>query len=65
MKNLQFTKLQMANDDLELVIKSLELFSKSNVSDNQKIDAKRIIWLLSQLLNPEIYDYSNSQIINQ
>ena len=64
MKNLNYSKLVIANDDLELVIKSLELLEKTTNCENTKSEANRIAWKLSSLLTPDIYEYSDSQLMN-
>ncbi len=61
---MKSTTITMANDDLQLVVKSLESFTKSSISDNQKLEAERIIWILSQVLNQKDYEYSDSQLMN-
>jgi hypothetical protein len=61
---MKSTTITMANDDLQLVVKSLEIFTKSSISDNQKLEAERIIWILSQVLNQKDYEYSESALMN-
>jgi hypothetical protein len=64
MKKLNYSKLVIANDDLELVIKSLELLERTTKCEHTKGEANRIAWKLSALLTPEIYEYSDSQLMN-
>lgn len=65
MKNtLKSVTVAFATDDLELVIKSLELLQSQTKSDNIKDETNRLIWKLSQGLNPDLYDYSESFLMN-
>lgn len=65
MKNtLKSVTVAFATDDLELVIKSLELLQSQTKSDNIKDETNRLIWKLSQGLNSDLYDYSESFLMN-
>jgi hypothetical protein len=67
MKNLNklnYATLSIAIDDLKLIDEALCNLHNSSKSDNKKDELNRLIWLVSQVINPELYDYSDSQLIN-
>jgi len=59
-----FATLHFAIDDLKLIDEALCNLHKSSKSDNKKDELNRLIWLLSQAINPELYEYSDSQLMN-
>jgi hypothetical protein len=63
MENLNYSKLVIGNDDLELVIKSLELLQLTTKCEYTKGEANRIIWKLSAVLNPEVYNYKENPLM--
>lgn len=67
MKNqtkLNYATLTLAIDDLKLIDKAVCKLSRTTECDYTKGELKRISWLLSQVINPEIYEYSDSSIMN-
>jgi len=67
MKNqtkLNYATLSFATDDLKLIDEALCKLHSTTKCDNKKDELNRLIWLVSQAINPEIYEYSDSQIIN-
>jgi hypothetical protein len=68
MKNktkLNYATLHFAIDDLELINESLEFLDKAtNNRGNKKINIQRLIWQLSQAINPELYEGSDNALIN-
>ncbi len=67
MKNqttIQSATLRLAVDDLQLIDKAVCQLSRTTECDYTKGELERISWLLSQVINPEVYQYSDSQIIN-
>jgi hypothetical protein len=59
-----YTTLHLAIDDLKLIDEALCTLHKSSKSDNKKDELNRLIWLISQAINPELYEYSDSQLMN-
>ena len=59
-----YATLHLAIDDLKLIDEALCTLHKSSKSDNKKDELNRLIWLLSQAINPELYEYSDSQLMN-
>ena len=59
-----YTTLHLAIDDLKLIHEALCTLHKSSKSDNKKDELNRLIWLISQAINPELYEYSDSQLMN-
>ena len=68
MKNktkLNYATLHFAIDDLELINESLEFLDKAtNNRGNKKINIQRLIWQLSQAINPELYEGSDNALMN-
>lgn len=63
-KTLKFATLSLAIDDLQLIDEALCNLQKATKSDNKKDELNRIIWLLSQAISPELYQYSDSSLMN-
>ena len=68
MKNqtkLNYATLHFAIDDLELINESLEFLDKAtNNRGNKKINIQRLIWQLSQAINPELYESTDNALMN-
>jgi hypothetical protein len=67
MKNetkLNYATLHFAIDDLKLIDEALCTLHKTSKSDNKKDELNRLIWLVSQAINPEVYQYSDSALMN-
>lgn len=63
-KNSKSATLRLAIDDLQLIDEPLCNLQATTKSDNKKDELNRIIWLLSQAINPKLYEYSDSSIMN-
>jgi hypothetical protein len=67
MKNetkLNYTTLHFAIDDLELINQALCRLLIYTKNENKKSELNRMIWQLSQAINPELYEGSDSQLMN-
>ena len=67
MKNQQPIKsvtLSLAIDDLKLIDEAVCKLHTNSKCDYKKCELDRIIWLLGRVINSEIYEYSDSQIMN-
>ena len=68
MKNqtkLNYATLHFAIDDLELINESLEFLDKAtNNRGNKKMNIQRLIWQLSQAINPKLYEGSDNALMN-
>jgi hypothetical protein len=56
--------LTFAVDDLELINQALCRLLIYTKNEEKKSELNRMIWQLSQANNPELYEYSDSQLIN-
>jgi hypothetical protein len=61
---LNYATLSFATDDLKLIDEAICKLQSTTKCDNKKDELTRISWLLSQVINPELYIYSDSSIMN-
>ena len=67
MKNetkLNYTTLHFAIDDLELINQALCRLLIYTKNEDKKSELSRIIWQLSQAINPELYESSDNALYN-
>jgi hypothetical protein len=63
-RKLNYATLSFAADDLKLIDEAVCKLHSTTKCDNKKDELARISWLLSQVINPEIYKYSDSSLMN-
>ncbi|MEY3118821.1 MAG: hypothetical protein RIT30_753 [Bacteroidota bacterium] len=59
-----FATLHFAIDDLQLINQALCRLLIYTKNEEKKSEISRIIWQLSQAINPELYESSDSQLMN-
>jgi hypothetical protein len=59
-----YTTLHLATDDLELINQALCRLLVYTKNEDKKSELSRIIWQLSQAINPELYESSDNALYN-
>ena len=59
-----YATLHLGIDDLELINQALCRLLIYTKNEEKKSELSRIIWQLSQAINPELYESSDSQLMN-
>ena len=59
-----YTTLHLATDDLELINQALCRLLVYTKNEEKKSELSRLIWQFSQAINPELYQGSDSNLMN-